>query len=59
MLKSIIKVCNDYKITAQVSFEEYMACGYGVCMSCVIKVNGKNVRTCVEGPVMRSDVVAV
>ena len=57
MLKSVIKVCNEYNIVAQVSFEEYMACGYGVCMSCVVKANGKYVRTCVEGPVMKSDVV--
>ena len=59
MLKSIIKVCNDYKVTAQVSFEEYMACGYGVCMSCVIKSEGKYLRTCVDGPVMRSDLVSI
>ena len=59
MLKSVIKVCNDFHVTAQVSFEEYMACGYGVCMSCVIKANGKYVRTCVEGPVMRSNEVTV
>lgn len=59
MLKSVIKVSNEYGVIAQVSFEEYMACGYGVCMSCVIKANGKYVRTCVEGPVMRSDVVSL
>ena len=59
MLKSVIKVCNEFQVVAQASFEEYMACGYGVCMSCVIKANGKYVRTCVEGPVMRSDVVSV
>ena len=59
MLKSVIKVCNDFKVIAQVSFEEYMACGYGVCMSCVIKANGKYVRTCVEGPVMKSDLVTI
>ena len=59
MLKSVIKVCNDFHITAQVSFEEYMACGFGICMSCVIKANGKYVRTCVEGPVMRSNEVTV
>ena len=59
MLKSVIKVCNEFGVTAQVSFEEYMACGYGVCMSCVIKSNGKYVRTCVEGPVMRSDSVLI
>ena len=59
MLKSVIKVCNDFHVIAQVSFEEYMACGFGICMSCVIKANGKYVRTCVEGPVMRSDAVSV
>ena len=59
MLKSVIKVCNEFNVVAQVSFEEYMACGYGVCMSCVIMTNGKYVRTCVDGPVMRSDIVAV
>ena len=59
MLKSVIKVCSEFGITAQVSFEEYMACGYGVCMSCVVKSNGKYIRTCIEGPVMKSDLVAV
>ena len=57
MLKSVIRVCNDFGVTAQVSFEEYMACGYGVCMSCVVKSGDKYIRTCVEGPVMRSDMV--
>ena len=59
MLKSVIKVCNEFGVIAQASFEEYMACGYGVCMSCVVMAGGKYVRTCVEGPVMRSDTVAV
>lgn len=59
MLKSVIKVCNEFGVTAQVSFEEYMACGFGICMSCVVKSGDKYVRTCVEGPVMRSDLVCV
>ena len=59
MLKSVIKVCNEFNVVAQVSFEEYMACGYGVCMSCVIKANGKNIRTCIEGPVLQSNVVSI
>ena len=59
MLKSVIKVCNEFNVIAQVSFEEYMACGYGVCMSCVIKSGDKYVRTCVEGPVMKSNFVSV
>lgn len=59
MLKSVIKVCNEFNVIAQVSFEEFMACGFGVCMSCVIKSGDKYIRTCVEGPVMRSDRVTV
>lgn len=59
MLKNVIKACNEFGITAQISFEEFMACGYGVCMSCVIKVNGKNVRSCIEGPVLRSDLITL
>lgn len=59
MLKSVIKVTNQFGVIAQVSFEEYMACGFGICMSCVVKTGEKYARTCVEGPVMRSDCVAV
>lgn len=57
MLKSVIKVCNDFNIVAQTSFEEKMACGFGICMSCVIRSKGKYIRTCVEGPVMMSNEV--
>ena len=40
--------------------EEAMACGIGVCMTCVLPVIGTNgatrmVRSCVEGPVFRGD----
>lgn len=59
MLKSVIKVCNEFNVTAQVSFEEYMACGYGICMSCVIKSGDKYIRSCIEGPVMKSDLVRI
>jgi dihydroorotate dehydrogenase electron transfer subunit len=55
MLKNLIKVCNKYNVLAQISFEEFMACGYGVCMSCVVMKDGKYVRTCTEGPVMCSE----
>lgn len=59
MLKNVIKVCNSFGVIAQVSFEEYMACGFGACMSCVVKANGKHLRTCIDGPVMRSDSVEI
>lgn len=59
MLNGVIKICNDLNIIAQVSFEEFMACGYGVCMSCVVMSNGKYIRTCVEGPVINSNLVTI
>lgn len=59
MLKGVIKICNDFSIVAQVSFEEFMACGYGVCMSCVVMSNGKYIRTCIEGPVINSNLVTI
>ncbi len=59
MLKSTIELCNKFNISAQVSFEEFMACGFGICMSCVVKSNGKYIRTCTEGPVIYSNQVSI
>ncbi len=43
------------KNTIYASFESYMGCGFGVCLSCVIKVKTKDdfeyKRVCKEGPV--------
>ena len=38
--------------SAQLAFEAPMACGYGACYGCVVPVDGKLVRLCVEGPVL-------
>jgi dihydroorotate dehydrogenase electron transfer subunit len=47
-------------IPVQVAVEESMACGIGVCMTCVLPVIGDDgetrmVRSCVEGPVFPGD----
>ncbi len=47
-------------IPAQVAVEESMACGVGVCMTCVLPVIGDDGRTrmlrsCVDGPVFHGD----
>ena len=60
MLKSITDVATAEGAVAQVAVEESMACGVGVCMTCVMPVTGKDgatrmVRSCVEGPVFRGD----
>jgi NAD(P)H-flavin reductase len=38
---------------AQLAWEAPMACGYGACFGCVVERDGRLVRLCVEGPVLR------
>jgi dihydroorotate dehydrogenase electron transfer subunit len=37
---------------AQLAWEAPMACGYGACYGCVVEVNGRYKRLCLEGPVL-------
>jgi dihydroorotate dehydrogenase electron transfer subunit len=60
MLKSITDIATAHDAVAHVAVEESMACGIGVCMTCVMPVVGDDgltrmVRSCVEGPVFRGD----
>jgi dihydroorotate dehydrogenase electron transfer subunit len=56
MLSAISKIAMEFDIPHQCAVEEAMACGIGVCMTCVVPVknNGeiKMVRSCIDGPVM-------
>ena len=56
MLSSINKIAQDFDLVHQCSVEESMACGIGVCMTCVVPVQVedeiKMLRTCIDGPVM-------
>jgi dihydroorotate dehydrogenase electron transfer subunit len=60
MLESVTKVAHEHGAVAQVAVEEAMACGIGICMTCVMPVVGDDGRTrmlrsCVDGPVFRGD----
>ena len=60
MLRSITDVATTEGAVAQVAVEESMACGVGICMTCVMPVVGNDgltrmVRSCVEGPIFRGD----
>jgi len=37
---------------AQLAWEAPMACGYGACYGCVVEIEGRLKRLCVEGPVL-------
>lgn len=55
MLEAVAKLASEYKLTCQVSMEEFMACGVGGCAGCVVEVKtdkGSTMkRVCVDGPV--------
>jgi dihydroorotate dehydrogenase electron transfer subunit len=60
MLRAVSELAAERGIPAQVAVEESMACGIGVCMTCVLPVVGDDgvsrmVRSCVEGPVFLGD----
>ena len=57
MLEAITKISQETGVIHQCSVEESMACGIGVCMTCVLPYEGEDgvvrmTRTCVDGPVM-------
>ena len=60
MLRAVSEIAGARDIPCQVAVEESMACGIGVCMTCVLPVMGEDgltrmVRSCVEGPVFLGD----
>lgn len=60
MLERVAAIAAGHGIVAQTLVEESMACGVGVCMTCVLPVRGDDgvtrmLRSCVEGPVFRGD----
>jgi dihydroorotate dehydrogenase electron transfer subunit len=39
---------------AQLAWEAPMACGFGACYGCVVEIEGRLERLCIEGPVLCS-----
>lgn len=57
MLAAVTKVSESFGILHQCAVEESMACGIGVCMTCVLPVKADDdqirmLRSCIDGPVM-------
>ena len=60
MLAAVAEVAAERGAYSQCAVEEAMACGIGVCMTCVLPVIGDDgitrmVRSCTEGPVFRGE----
>jgi dihydroorotate dehydrogenase electron transfer subunit len=57
MLKAITEIAIEHNLIHQASVEESMACGIGICMTCVLPVKDETgsismKRSCIDGPVM-------
>jgi len=60
MLQAVAQVSQENGAFSQCAVEESMACGIGVCMTCVLPIIGDDgvtrmARSCVDGPVFRGD----
>jgi dihydroorotate dehydrogenase electron transfer subunit len=64
MLRAVANLCATYDVPCQVSLEESMPCGVGVCNGCVVPLlhatddYGSYRRICVDGPVMWAHEIA-
>jgi dihydroorotate dehydrogenase electron transfer subunit len=63
MLRAISDLTTGTDVVHQCAVEESMACGIGICMTCVLPVKGEDgtvsmLRSCIDGPVMDASTVA-
>ena len=60
VVRRVAQHCRSNRIPAQVALEELMACGLGLCFTCVVPVTGPGgrgyscLRACVDGPVFNA-----
>ena len=57
MLQAINVIAQEHDVVHQCAIEEAMACGIGVCMTCVLPIKGDDgqirmLRSCIDGPVV-------
>ena len=62
MLRAVGRLAVEFDMPAELSLDEHMGCGVGVCLTCVVRVKTSDgweyQRTCTEGPVFDSREVA-
>ena len=62
MMEAVAKIARQAQVRCQVSLETPMACGVGICFTCVAKVRQPDgtwdyKRTCVDGPVFDAELI--
>jgi dihydroorotate dehydrogenase electron transfer subunit len=62
MLRAVGRMAEDFNLPAELSMDEHMCCGVGVCLTCVIPIKTAGgweyQRTCTEGPVFDARQIA-
>jgi dihydroorotate dehydrogenase electron transfer subunit len=59
MLRAVSEIAQKRGVACQVSLEEKMACGVGVCLGCPVKIKGQGYKmVCKDGPVFNAGDVA-
>jgi dihydroorotate dehydrogenase electron transfer subunit len=62
MLKAVGRLAAKFKLPAELSLDEHMGCGIGVCLTCVVPIKAgegwEYQRSCTEGPVFDARQIA-
>ncbi|MFH1569008.1 MAG: dihydroorotate dehydrogenase electron transfer subunit [Gemmatimonadota bacterium] len=66
MMAAVARLCDERQVPCFASLEAYMACGYGVCVGCVVELAeghrdgpyGRFSRVCIDGPVYSASQIA-
>jgi len=63
MMEAVSEIATEFGVPCEVSLETPMACGIGICFTCVAKIKQPDgewdyTRTCVEGPVFDANKIA-
>jgi dihydroorotate dehydrogenase electron transfer subunit len=51
MMKAVAEYCISNGVECEVSLENLMACGFGICLCCIVSTVRGNICTCTDGPV--------
>jgi NAD(P)H-flavin reductase len=55
MLHAVARLCNELRVTCRLAMEAPMACGFGACYGCAVRIDGELKRLCIEGPVLEAE----
>ena len=54
MMHAVAGFCKNKNINCEVSLENLMACGFGICLCCIAETTRGNLCTCTDGPVFNT-----